>query len=286
MLRKIGVYYHPSLEAAHRLAEEVRRELVGRVAEVWISSAWDPHQSTKDIPGTELLICIGGDGTVLRAARTVIPHPTLILGVDMGRLAFLTEVLPADLLTRLPNLLQGNYRVEERSMLDVHLSGFVLGEASEHTHALNDVIMGRTSLGRPVYINVQVNGDLIGLLRADAVIVATATGSTGYSLSAGGPILDPLARSMVITPAAPHLAAAVPLVLPEHSEIELRAASVEGRRGQYRRPGPVPCRPGQRGQPAPQQTCRPDGPLRGEAVLCATGPPAGVAGGAAAPLGQ
>ncbi|MEE9278234.1 MAG: NAD(+)/NADH kinase [Dehalococcoidia bacterium] len=238
MFGKIGIYHHPAQAAARALGEELRPELSAGGAEVWLSSAWDPVTSTQDLPGTDLLICIGGDGTVLRAARAVIPNPTLILGVDMGRLAFLTEVTPADLRARLPDLLAGKYHVEERAMLEVGLSGFG-AEMPEVGHALNDVILGRTSLGRPVYINVKVNGDLIGLIRADAVVVASATGSTAYSLSAGGPILDPLSRSLVITPVAPHLAAAAPIVLPQDTVIDLSpatdgavAVSVDGQ-GQY-----------------------------------------------------
>jgi len=234
-LQKIGIYHHPQLEAARVFAEEVRDLLAVHVPRIWLSSAWDPEHSTRELAGTDLLICIGGDGTVLRAARVVVPNPTQILGVDMGRLAFLTEVTPDGLRDRLDDLLAGRYRVEERTMLDVAFQHLPEAEEDAPRQALNDVILGRTSLGRPVYINVQVNGDLIGVIRADAVIVATATGSTGYSLSAGGPILDPVARSIVVTPVAPHLAAAAPLVLPHEAVVTLSpgaggavAVSVDG----------------------------------------------------------
>lgn len=231
---KVGLYHHPQLDAARRLAEETRDLLAPQVDEVWVSSAWDPITSTRDLAGTELLIAIGGDGTVLRAARAVIPEPTLILGVDMGRLAFLTEFTPDELRVHLPDILGGDFAIDERTMLDVAFDGFADGGPGT-PHALNDVTVGRTSLGRPVYINVRLNGDLIGVLRGDGVVVATATGSTGYSLSAGGPILDPNSRFMVLTPVAPHLAAAAPLVLPPDSVIELSvggagdvAVSVDG----------------------------------------------------------
>lgn len=220
---KIGIYHHPQVEAARALAQQLRETLRPRVEAVWVSSAWDPVASTRDLPGTELLICIGGDGTVLRGARAVVPHPTLILGVDMGRLAFLTEFTPDDLQAHLDAILAGAYDVEERAMLEVTLEGFEDGETPETALALNDVIVGRMSLGRPVYLNVRVNGELIGVLRGDGVVVATATGSTGYSLSAGGPILDPSSRNLVLTPIAPHLAAAAPLVLPRNAVIDLSA---------------------------------------------------------------
>ena len=237
-LRKIGVYHHPTQPAAQSLAERLGETLQQSVPDVWISSAWDPVRSVQDLEGTDLLICIGGDGTVLRGSRAVIPHPTLILGVDMGRLAFLTEVTPAGFDDHLPDLLAGRYRVEQRTMLDVEFRSSN-GVAPDSAHALNDVILGRTSLGRPVYINVKVDGDLVGVIRADAIVVSTATGSTGYSLSAGGPILAPHSRSLVVTPVAPHLAAAAPLVLPRDAVVELSpasdsriAASVDGQ-GQF-----------------------------------------------------
>ena len=238
-LQKVGIYHHPQLDAAREFAAELRDILAQHVSRIWVSSAWDPDRSTRELEGTDLLICIGGDGTVLRAARAVVPNPTRILGVDMGRLAFLTEVTPDGLRDRLDDLLAGRYRVEERTMLDVAFHDMPDGATGAPRHALNDVILGRTSLGRPVYINVEVNGDLIGVIRADAVVVATATGSTGYSLSAGGPILDPVARSIVVTPVAPHLAAAAPLVVPYDSVVTLSpgakgevAVSVDGQ-GQY-----------------------------------------------------
>ena len=238
-LRKVGIYHHPQLDAARDFAAELRDRFRPHVAEVWLSSAWDPERSTRDLPGTDLLISIGGDGTVLRAARAVVPNPTRILGVDMGRLAFLTEVTPQGLRDRFDALLAGAYRVEERTMLDVTFHNAPEAEANAPRHALNDVILGRTGLGRPVYLNVEVNGALIGVIRADAVVVATATGSTGYSLSAGGPILDPAATSIVVTPVAPHLAAAAPLVVPHDSVVVLSpgagggvAFSVDGQ-GQF-----------------------------------------------------
>ena len=227
-LRKVGIYHHPQLDAARDYAAQLHDQFRAHVANVWVSSAWDPERSTQELAGTDLLVCVGGDGTVLRAARVVVPNPTRILGVDMGRLAFLTEVTPDGFRDHFDDLLAGRYRVEERTMLDVDFHAAPAAEAGAPRQALNDVILGRTSLGRPVYINVEVNGDLIGVIRADAVVVATATGSTGYSLSAGGPILDPVARSIVVTPVAPHLAAAAPLVVPHDSVVALSPAAEGG----------------------------------------------------------
>ena len=241
--RCVGVYYHPRLDDARQLAEDVQRWFAPHVDRVWASEPWDPDRSTEHLPATDLLICLGGDGTVLRAARAAAPHGALILGVDHGRLAFLTELLPDSLQDHIPKLLARDFVIEERAMLQAAPAG-AAEAAPETLPALNDVMLGRGSLGQPAYLHVHVNGDLIGVVRADAVVVASATGSTGYSLSAGGPILHPRARSFVLTPVAPHLAAAAPLVLPSDAEIQLAlgrehagALSVDGQRPYAISPG-------------------------------------------------
>ncbi len=242
-VRCIGFYYHPRLAAAQALAEQAAEQLRGAVPHVWVSTPWDPQRSEAYLAQTDLLICIGGDGTVLRAARTASRHDVRILGVDMGRQAFLTELTPEQLDAHLPALLRGEFEVEERSMLEARPQG-MLEDAQASLPALNDVILGRGSLGQPVYLNVRVNDDPIGVVRADAIVVASATGSTGYSLSAGGPILHPRARSVVLTPVAPHLAAAAPLVMPADAVIGLSLGqehsgmlSVDGQRPYELAPG-------------------------------------------------
>ncbi|MGH9202435.1 MAG: NAD(+)/NADH kinase, partial [Vicinamibacterales bacterium] len=158
----------------------------------------------------------GGDGTVLRAARTVVPHPVPILGVNMGRLGFLAEVQPSELIDRLPDVLESRCRIEERTMLRADVPSW-----QATYHALNDVVVGRASVGRPIYVEVSINGSRRALHRCDALIVASATGSTAYSLSSGGPILHPESRDLVLTPVAPHLATARPIVLPPGTVIDL-----------------------------------------------------------------
>lgn len=216
-MNKIGVFVHSNWSAAHDLAEDVERGLRQRgVGAVWHTSDWDDSRLVDYMPGTDLLICLGGDGTVLRAARTVIPDPVPILGVNMGRLGFLAEIQPPQLMDALDDILAGKYRVEERSMLQAQIPSWGVTY-----HALNDVVVGRETLSRPVYVEVAVDGSRLAIHRCDAVIVASATGSTAYSLSAGGPILHPESRDIVLTPVAPHMAAARPVVLPPESVVEL-----------------------------------------------------------------
>ena len=238
----IGIYYHPRLDEARAQADELAERLRGMGCDAWTSQPWEAERSTERLPQTDLLICLGGDGTILRAARASAGLDCLILGVDLGRQAFLTELQPEQLDDHLPMLLSGDFTVEDRTMLEAEPFG-VDGDAPPLLPALNDVMIGRGSLGQPAYIAVWVGQDLVGVVRADAVVVASATGSTGYSLSAGGPILHPRSRSVVLTPVAPHLAQAAPVVLPSESVIELRlgreqpgSLSVDGQR-------PYPLRP-------------------------------------------
>ena len=215
-MKKVGVFVHSRWSAALQLADRVQSILGAEGCDVWQTSDWDDTTVAEQTPGTDLLICLGGDGTVLRAARTVVPHPVPILGVNMGRLGFLTEVHPGELLDRLGDVLEGRCRIEERTMLQAQVPSW----GATH-HALNDVIVGRASVGRPLYVETAVDGVRLAIHRCDAVIVATATGSTAYSLSAGGPILHPEAPELLLTPVAPHMGSARPVVLPRDTVIDL-----------------------------------------------------------------
>ena len=215
-MKKIGIFVHSRWGAAIQLADQALEFLRGRGLEVWHSSDWDDSAVADSIPGTDLLVCIGGDGTVLRAARVIVPHPVSILGINMGRLGFLTEVRPGDLVDSLSDVLEGRCRIEERTMLQAQVPSW----GGTH-HALNDVVVGRASIGRPVYVETVVDGVRLAVHRCDAVIAATATGSTAYSLSAGGPILHPESRELLLTPVAPHLGSARPVVLPPDATIDL-----------------------------------------------------------------
>jgi NAD+ kinase len=228
-MNKIGCIYHPKLsdELGQRVAEQIVAIAGRHVAETWIASAWDEETTQERVPGTDLLITVGGDGTVLRAARAVVPHDTLLLGVNMGRLGFLTELDAASALERLPEVISGKGRVEERSMLHAEIvsQGSDGDERPGRHDALNDVVIGRVTLGRTVQASVRVDGVTAADFRADGVIVATATGSTAYSLSAGGPVLPPESREMLLTPLAPHLVPNNSLVLPEGAVVEVLLAA-------------------------------------------------------------
>ena len=222
-MKKIGVTYHPKSEAARSVAEEIRRRIAAPDRDVWVASAWDDAMREEHVPETSLIICCGGDGTVLRAARAVIPYPVPLLGVNLGRLGFLTEITPAELFEKLGDVLGGAGRIETRAMVVTEtLRGGE--EICAHFHALNDAVVGRSAIGRTVQFTVRTDDTTIGSYRADGVIIATATGSTAYSLSVGGPILHPESREIIVTPVAPHLAPANSIILPEGSRVEVQIA--------------------------------------------------------------
>ena len=249
-MNKIGIVYHPKMKAARLLAETLRSNASRDVPEVWAGAAWDEEATKKNLPGTDLLISIGGDGTVLRAARLVVPHEVLLLGINLGRLGFLTELRDGEAtLRRLPDILSGNWQVEERAMLHVQVlakrDGEVLMGAQPYLHALNDIVVGRNTLGHSILLSAFVNGGLLADYRADGVIVASATGSTAYSQSIGGPILHPEAKELVLIPLAPHLGQTNPLVLPASSVIDLALDSDQGAALSLDGEGSIPLGPGQ-----------------------------------------
>jgi len=236
-MKKVGCCYHPKLpnDLGRRVADELMAIAAQHVDETWVAAAWDEDITRAHMPGTDLLLCVGGDGTVLRAARLVVPNEALLLGVNMGRLGFLTELNVDQAKERLPDLINGAGRVEERAMLHAEVVGDGDEDPARH-EALNDVVIGRATLGRTVQVNISVDGSPLADVRADGAIIATATGSTAYSLSAGGAILPPESNEIMVTPLAPHLAAHNSVVLPPESVIEVRLAvgeatfSIDGER--------------------------------------------------------
>lgn len=172
--------------------------------------------------GVDVVMAFGGDGTLLDAASAVAhsPFDAPLLGVNLGHLGFLTEVGRSDLTTALDRLLAGQTTTEIRLLL----AGRVMRKSRIHAEhlALNDVVVTRGALARMIEIDVDVDGQFVSHVKADGLIVATATGSTAYNLSAGGPILHPSADAIVLTPLAPHALTNRPLVLPASSRILLK----------------------------------------------------------------
>ena len=212
-MKRIGILYHPMIKAAYSLAEKLEKFLGSRGISVWLCSAWEGEKARTQVNNTDLILSIGGDGTILRAAQAVVPRPIPITGINLGKLGFMTELSADEAVAKLPALLAGEGWIDERALLEAELS--VSGEEpSPIFYALNDVVVARGAAARTVRIEASIDGEVLTTYRGDGVIVATATGSTGYSLAAGGPILHPQAKEFLMLPILPHLSSAYTLVLP------------------------------------------------------------------------
>jgi NAD+ kinase len=218
-VKRIGILYHPLREKARDLSEKLEELLSSQGVSLWRCSAWDEDKARPQVAGTELILSIGGDGTILRSARIVSPLSVPILGINLGRLGFITEIDSNEVLSHLPDLLKGKGWIEERAMLEAQI-------ADKSFHALNDVVL-RSVAVRLVNIRAEIDGAVLTTYRADGIIVATATGSTSYSLASGGPILHPQSQEIVLQPISCHLGLSHALVLPPQSTVDLKVAARE-----------------------------------------------------------
>ncbi len=223
-MKKIGILYHPMVEATRVKAEELEGFLDSRGLSVWLCSAWDREKARAQLNGTDLIITIGGDGTILRAAQVVIPGTTPITGINLGKLGFMTEVSADEALEKIPTLLDEGGWIDERAMLRAELAAS--GQEPRIFHALNDVVVARGEIARVIRVEATVDGQPLTTYKADGVIVATATGSTGYALAAGGPVLYPQSADFLLVPVAPHLSSNYAVVLPETAEVKLGIKAV------------------------------------------------------------
>ena len=222
-MKKVGILYHPMIDTARTLAEELKAFIGARGVSAWLCSAWDGEEAKSKIDGTDLIITVGGDGTILRAAQVIVPAPIPITGVNLGRLGFMTELSAREARDKLPALLDGGGWLDERAMLEAEL--ITGNEAPRSFYALNDVVVARGEVARVIFVEAHIDGEPVTTYKADGVIVATATGSTAYSLAAGGPILHPQSADFLLVPISPHLSPAYPLVLPAASVVRLRVST-------------------------------------------------------------
>jgi len=222
-MKKVGILYHPMIDTACTLAEELKDFIASRGVSVWLCSAWEGEEAKAKLDGTELIITVGGDGTILRAAQVIAPVPIPITGVNLGRLGFMTELSTGEAKTKLPLLLDGQGWLDKRAMLEAEV--IAGNEPPRNFYALNDVVVARGEVARVVFIEADIDGELLTTYKADGVILATATGSTGYSLAAGGPILHPQSDDFLLVPISPHLSPAYPLVLPATSVVRLKVST-------------------------------------------------------------
>ncbi|MBC8531175.1 NAD(+)/NADH kinase [Gehongia tenuis] len=175
----------------------------------------------------QVLMALGGDGTILGVARRAAPIGIPIAGINLGRMGFLTEIEIGDLKKVVRQILAGRYEVEHRMMLAAKVTGPNRPEPLEIQCAMNDLMVTRHSVNRMLRVVLEANNGLLDRFSGDGVVIASPTGSTGYSLSAGGPIVDPLLPCMVVTPICAHTLHSRSMVLSRDEEIRIRAARPE-----------------------------------------------------------
>lgn len=217
--KRFAIAAHPSLKDASQQAEIIANVLKNLGAEiVEYGSIYDDRLKQQLLSGSyDVLIALGGDGTILRAGHLCAQPDVPILGINMGRFGFLTEVQNREWESVLPDLLQGKYRVEQRMMLwaEHQRNNEILGGWD----VLNEVVVCRGAYVRPILLEASLDGYRLSSYVADGLIVATPTGSTAYALAAGGPIMPPELRNILIIPVAPHLSMDRAIILQEGATV-------------------------------------------------------------------
>jgi NAD+ kinase len=217
-MKRIGFAFNPTNEAVLELRERAIGWCKVRSIDAWASQSGDYEALVRELPTTDALVVLGGDGTFLRAARAVAAVDVPILGINSGKVGFLSRAEPQHLEAVLEGLVAGAWDLEARMMLEATLWPGGKDSGGETHVALNDAAIVRGASARVVRLEVIIESSHLATYIADGVVVSTPTGSTGYSFSAGGPILDPTSRNLIVTPIAAYLSAIRSIVVnPEHS---------------------------------------------------------------------
>jgi NAD+ kinase len=233
---RIGFAYNPTIEAAVELSARAVGWSRMRSIEHWQAPSGDLEGLLRELPTTDVLVVLGGDGTFLRAARAVAEVDVPLLGINLGKVGFLSKVEAAELESVLEHIAAGEYTIDGRMFIEGRiLRGGRVGETDRHI-ALNDIVIARGSLARVCRLDVSIDDTHLATFIADGLVVASPTGSTGYSFSAGGPILDPVSRNLVVTPIAAYLSAIRSVVVSPEQVVRCRVVdahealvSVDGR---------------------------------------------------------
>ncbi len=220
---RVGVLAHPLRPQTFPIAAQIAEYLDSQNIDHWIYTRWEESDVSARMQGCDLVIAIGGDGAMLRAARVCAPHRVPVLGINMGQLGFLTEIPGPDAWeTVLARVLAGEGWIEERMMVQAtHLRG---NDVVATGDALNDIVISQGVVPRTIRLETYIDKDWATTYNADALVIATATGSAAYALACGGPILPPELRNILIVPVAPHLSMERPIVLSEGATVQVVAA--------------------------------------------------------------
>ncbi|MBU2235051.1 MAG: NAD(+)/NADH kinase [Proteobacteria bacterium] len=232
LIKKVGIIANIAKEKSSEYTASLREWMIGRGLEVYLEEGI--AAKIGGLPGVErrklwsivdLIVVFGGDGTILRTARLVRDRDVPIVGINLGVFGYLTEVNLDEMYSALEVILAGEFQVEKRMMLDVEVSGG--GKTLLEGSVLNDVVINRGNLSRIVELETTVDDCYMTTFKADGLIISTPTGSTAYSLSAGGPIVFPELYSIIINPICPHTLTNRPIILPESAEIKVTLRTME-----------------------------------------------------------
>jgi NAD+ kinase len=226
VIRKIGIVSKPEREDLPAIVKELVSWLEqkgvayepDRVTAAYLGrDGGFPREQMPD--GFDLVIVLGGDGTLLSAARAVGPRETPLLAVNLGGLGFMMTTRAEELFDELSRVLEGNYSIQSRRVLEAEVVRE--GRTLQHFFALNDVVVNKLSIARLLHLDAYVDNEFVCRYRADGLIISTPTGSTAYSLAAGGPIMFPSVQAICLTPICPHTLTNRPVVVPETSRVEV-----------------------------------------------------------------
>ena len=220
-IRRIGILAHPTRPDTHPVARDIAKSLCQRGISNWVHTDWHEDSVQRDVACADVVVAIGGDGAMLRAARVCAEYEVPVLGINMGWLGFLTEIeKPGEFHAGLEQLLAGDYWIERRMMLQATLLEDRQREIGSY-RALNDVLISGSVFGRMVQIAAYIDTHWATTYNADALILSTPTGSTAYALATGGPILPPELRNILMLPMAPHLSMDRPIVLSRGAVVDI-----------------------------------------------------------------
>lgn len=221
----IGMLVHPQNPAARETAQRIRERLDADAIPCWEESTRATDVAEMHLASTRLLLVLGGDGSLMRAAQLTAPRDIPVVAVSLGRLGFLAELTPENAVDLLPQFLAGNYWLDRRLMLEVTVAR---ADGTRTTVlAANDAVVTNPKPSRVLDISCSVDDAPVTTFVADAFIVSTPTGSTAYNLAAHGPIVAPWTQTMILTPVAPHLSSIDSLVISSDARVTLVASSRE-----------------------------------------------------------
>ncbi len=220
--QNIGIVYHGLLTEAEELAKQII-VAYGKDRKWWLATQDTLRDHQEDLNSSDLILTIGGDGTILRGVHVAASRDIPVLGVNMGRVGFMSDIESKDAINEISWYLDGNARIERRYMLNATIQG----KESQSTISLNDVTVARGPIVRVIEVSTVVDGVHLATYRGDGVVVATATGSTGYTLALGGPVMDPASRDFLVKPIATHMSQFGGAILQASSTVELTVQSGE-----------------------------------------------------------